>query len=239
MIILATQIALDIGLSQAVQKQDSETEKMVESFVEEINSLTSLAVALMKGKSLDDNVDVTKPHPSDFDQPSISHDPDTTTVIITGEGPTITTPIHEGQRSSHARLVSKIQKMENIIMVLSSYRYKAVEITSVLSEIRNVSNSFRWQSLLHYEWSTQDSQASLATMGASLRYGCHYTGSAGRLVLTPAMEKAVCYLLRAVKQGDSSLVMGKEVSTLYVCSSKPYSGKILRDPIFSFFVEEN
>ena len=219
MIILVTQIALDIGLSQAVQKQDSETEKMVESFVEEINSLTSLAVTLMKGKSLDDNVDVTKPHPSDIGQPSISHDPDTTTVIITGEDPIITSPIHEGQRSSHARLVSKshIQKMENIIMVLSSYRYKAEEIKSVLSDTRNVSNSFRWQSLLHYEWSTQDSQASIATMGALLRYGCHYTGSAGRLVLTPAMEKAVCYLLQAVKQGDSNLVLGKEVSALYIC----------------------
>ena len=211
-ILLTTQIALEIGLSQAIQKQDSETVNMVESFVKEINSLTSLAVTLIKGKSLEDD-DVTKPHPPNIGQPSISLGQDTSTVIITGEGPTNATPIHEGQRSSRTYLVpkSQIQKLENVIMVLSSYRYKAEEIKSVLSSIRNISSSFQWQSLLRYEWSRQDRQASITTMGASLSYGYHYTGSVGRLVLTPAMEKAVCYLLQAVKQGNSTLVLGKEV----------------------------
>ena len=104
-------------------------------------------------------------------------------------------------------------------MVLSSYRYKAEEIKSALSTTsRNISNSFQWQSLLHYEWSMQDSVASITTLGASLSYGCHYTGSAGRLVLTPHMEKAVCYLLQAVKQGNSSLILGKEASNYYMCT---------------------
>jgi hypothetical protein len=223
-IVLVTQIALEIGLSQAVQKQDSETEKMVESFIEEIASLTSLAVGIIKGKFLEDTNDVTKPHPTDIGQPSISHDQDTSAVIITGEGPT---PIHEIQRSSSAYLVpkSQIQKMENIIMVLSSYRYKADEIKSALSTTSyNISNSFQWQSLLHYEWSMQDSVASITTMGASLSYGCHYTGSAGRLVLTPCMEKAVCYMLQAVKQGSSTLVLGKEASNYYTCTGADPEG---------------
>ena len=212
-IVLATQVALEIGLSQAIQKQDSESVKMVDSFIAEVNSLMSMAVALIKGRSLEDD-DVTKPHPSNVLQPSISHDQDTSAVIITGEGPT---PIHENQRSSRTYLVPKshIRKIENIIMVLSSYRYKAEELKSVLSTTLNISISFQWQSLLHYEWSTQDSQASVTTMGASLSYGYHYTGSAGRLVLTPAMEKVVCYLLQAVKQGNNTLILGKEVNNTH------------------------
>ena len=217
-IVLVTQIALEIGLSQVVQKQESEAEKMLEGFIKEVDSLTSLAVALIKGKILDGINDVTKPHPSNIGQPSISQEQQgTSAVVITGEGPT---PIHEGQRSSSAYLVpkSQIQKMENIILVLSSYRYKAEDIKSSLSTTsRNISNSFQWQSLLHYEWSMQDSMASITTLGASLSYGCHYTGSAGRLVLTPRTEKALCYLLQAMKQGTSSLVLGKEVGNYYTC----------------------
>ena len=217
-IIHATQIALETGLNQAIQAQNSESTKLVESFVKEINSLTSLAVSLIKGKSLQDD-DVTKPCPSDMLQLSTSRDQGDSTLIIAGEGPTSTTALDEGQRSSRAYITPKHQtrKMENILMVLSSYRYKTEELKSILSTIRNISSSFEWQSLLHYEWSTQDNQAVITTIGARLNYGYHYTGSTGRLVLTPRMEKAVCYLLETVKQGNSSLIIGKEVhSTLHV-----------------------
>ena len=213
-VLLATQIALEISLKQIVQKLDSE---LMESFIEDINSLTRLAVAMMKGESLEDD-DVTKPHPSDALEPSTSHDPDTSTVIITGDDPASTAAINEGQRSSsRAYLVLKSQtrKMENVILVLSSYRFKAEELRLISSTVRNVTNTFQWQSLLHYEWSAQDNLASVSTVGASLGYGYHYTGSASRLVLTPVLEKAVCYLLQTVKQGNSSLLLGKEVH-LYV-----------------------
>ena len=210
--VLVTQIALEIGLNEAIRKQDSESTKLLESFIDEIGSLTKLAVSLIKGRSLEDD-DVTKPHPSDVLQPSTSHDQDGTPVIITGGGLASTTALDGGRRSSRAYIVPKSQtkKMENIIMVLSSYRYKTEELKSVSSTIPNISKSFQWQSFLHYEWSTQDNQANISTLGAKLSYGHHYTGTAGRLVLTPVMEKTMCYLLEAVQQANNTLILGKEV----------------------------
>ena len=198
---LATQIALDIGLSQVVQGSDPT--KLIEKFLREIISLTGSSVTLLNGKCLPEE-DVTKPHTSDVTQLSTGQDQENSAPIQ--ENIISNTDISKTLKFSRAYLVPKshIRKMENIVLILSSYRYKAEKLQSVLPTEQNISSSFHWQSLLHYDWSTHDTQATISTIGASLSYGYHYTGSAARLVLTPVMERSLCFLLEAVKQGNYS-----------------------------------
>ena len=213
-IILVTQIALEISLNQALQAPKS----LIDNLLKEISSLTSLAVSALRGKShLED--DVTKPDSTNALQ---NHDLDDTTLKASTsdtqmeEGVISSTVVNEAHRTSRTYLVprSHTKKMESIVMVLGSYRYKVKGLQSVLSSVHNVLSSFHWQSMFHYEWSAHDNQASVTTLGASLSYGYHYTGSATRLVLTPLLEKSMCFLLDAAKQGNSSLILGKEVSKL-------------------------
>ena len=205
-IILATQIALEIGLNQAMQGSDPA--KLIKKFLEEITSLTDSAVTLLKGKLLQED-DVTQLYISDVPQLSTVQDQDNFTP--TQEN------IVETLKPSRAYLVprSHIRKMEDIVLILSSYRYKAEKLHLVLPTEQNISTSFHWQSLLHYEWSTHDTQVTISTIGASLSYGYHYSGSAARLVLTPVMERSLCVLLEAVKQGNSTLIVGKEVNVFF------------------------
>lgn len=209
---LATQIALDIGLNQAVQGSDPT--KLIEKFLKEITSLTGSAVSLLSGKYLPEE-DVTQPHTSDVTQ--LSTDQDQENSALVQENIISNTAINETLKHSLAYLVPKshIRKMEDIVLILSSYRYKAEKLKSVLPTEQNISSSFHWQSLLHYDWSTHDTQATISTIGASLSYSYHYTGSAARLVLTPVMERSLCFLLEAVKLGNSSLVVGNEVSFFF------------------------
>ena len=201
-ITLATQIALDIGLNQALQGSDSA--KLIENFLAEIFSLTQSAVTLLKEKSVHE-YDVTKPYPS---EPSVSQTQENSTPMHEND-----TAVDEPRKPPQAYLVSKshTRKMETVITVLSSFRFKADNLRSVLHSVQNMLNSFHWRSLLHYDWSTSDSRATIRTLGASLSYGYHYTGSATRLVLTPVTEKSLCFLLGAIRQGSSSLIVGKEV----------------------------
>lgn len=206
---LATQIALEIGLNQALQGSDHA--KLIETFLKEVTSLTGSAVTLLNGKYLTEE-DVTQPHTCGVAQVSPGQDQDHSASpqekIISN------TAISATLKPSRVYLVprSHIRKMEDIVLILSSYRYKAEKLQSVLPMEQNISSSFHWQSLLHYDWSTHDTQATISTIGASLSYGYHYTGSVARLVLTPVTERSLCFLLKAVKQGNSTLVVGKEVS---------------------------
>ena len=198
-ITLATQIALDMCLNQALQ--GSESTKRLENFFEEMASLTSLAVASLKGKSLLED-DVTKSHTPDH---STSRDQENVTL-----GQESVTDIQKSSRAYHVPK-SHTVKIENVIMLLTSFWHKMEGLKSILSSVRNISSSFHWQSLLHYEWSHHDGIAIISTLGTSLSYGYHYTGSAMRMVLTPVMERSLCFLLDAVKQGNSSLIVAKEV----------------------------
>ena len=189
-------------LNQALQ--GSESVKRLESFLEEMASLTSLAVASLKGKSLLED-DVTKSHTPRTPDHSASCDQEN----VTSRQESLT----DIQKPSRAYYVPKSHtaKIENVIMLLTSFWHKMERLKSILSSVRNISSSFHWQSLLHYEWSRHDSIASISTLGTSLSYGYHYTGSAMRMVLTPVMERSLCFLLDAVKQGNSSLIVAKEV----------------------------
>lgn len=205
---LATQIALEIGLNQALQNGDSV--KLLKVFRKEIISLVSLAVTSLKGKSLVEE-DVTRTQPSDSQRHISTNDQDHDTNVTIKQG-----GVSQNQKHSRSYLVPKSHtaKMETIVTLLTTFQHKLKGLQSVMSSVRNITSSFHWQSMLHYNWSTHDSQASISAMGSSLSYGYHYTGSAMRLVLTPLMERSMCFLLDAVKQGNSSLILGKEVNML-------------------------
>ena len=204
--ILATQIALELAVNEALKDGTTST-KLVENLLEEIERLTNFAVTLLKGKPLQYD-DIVEPHPSNSVQHQSSSRKQDNTTVTQDSG-----DIHEDEKSETV-LVAKhrVKKLESIVMVLASFRYKIEGVLSILPTVRNVANSFHWQSLLHYEWSVHDSQAFISSLGSSLSYGYRYTGSACRLVLTPAMERSLGFLLEAVREGNSGVVLGREVS---------------------------
>ena len=68
--------------------------------------------------------------------------------------------------------------------------------------------------MLHFDWMNQEQSCQLAVLHTTLLYGYHYTGSASRVVLTPQTEKAMLFLLHAVRQGNDALLTGAQVSML-------------------------
>lgn len=109
--------------------------------------------------------------------------------------------------------ISKHQlvKLQNLRLVLFNFKLKAQKILDLNSNMVGFKDSFEWQSMLHYDWSSREQKASISILGTCVRYGSQYTGSSCRLVLTPLLERTLYSLLRATEGGGGTMLTGKEV----------------------------
>jgi len=135
------------------------------------------------------------------------------------------------EREEGGRVLVSLEQsncLQSILLILYSHRQRLQDV-----EQRGGSSpteSFAWQSRLRWSWSGAERTCHISTAGARLPYGCHYTGSSGRVVLTPSTERALVFLLQAACQGHSTVLNGREVRGelgmavdtcmhMYVCES--------------------
>lgn len=189
-ILLTTQLGLDLALTSALQEMEKGNRAALERTSTELDKLVRAAVRMLQG------------------QPVAAEGAEQEQAAPALRGPYPPNETEEGGRV----LVSLEQTncLQSILLILCSHRQQLQDV-----EQRGGSGpteSFAWQSRLRWTWSSTERTCHISTAGASLCYGCHYTGSSGRIVLTPPTERALVFLLQAACQGHSAVLNGREVS---------------------------
>ena len=187
-ILLATQLGLDLALTSALRETEKGHRTALESACTELDELVQTAVRMLQG------------------QPAAPEGAEQEQVVQSR-------PYPPSEREERGRVLVSLEQsncLQSILLILYSHRQRLQHV-----EQRGGSSpteSFAWQSRLRWSWSGAERTCHISTVGAGLPYGCHYTGSSGRVVLTPSTERALVFLLQAACQGYSTVLSGREVS---------------------------
>ena len=223
-VILSSQIALEIGLTKALQEAARvDSKQILEEFIKEIDNLSIIVCRMLKGSNGDedissDNLPTLAAPLTDSQAPLGSNVAMKASTSVFAEGST--SDLEEQLRSDmkqqqfQLKTRDQISRLQNVLLVLADYKFKGEKLARFLSN-GDVLKSFCWQSMLHFEWSSRNQTGTISSLDSSIEYGYHFTGNAGRIVLTPQLEKSLHYLLQTVKQGNSSLVSGSEVRSVH------------------------
>lgn len=225
-IILSTQIALELCTVGAVAEATSTQNKApLQDVQKEITNLVSAASQLIRGKSSVSTAAHEAPSPT-VSQTDSQVCLDSNTALKASAS-----NVHGVESALSSELLipdlqkvlqptgtsgcflsrDQSNKLQSILLTLSAYRVKIEQLCSQ-SWSQSLSESFLWQSMLHFNWSIDERTCHLSTLGAKVAYGYHYCGSWTRLVLTPATEKVLVVLLQAVQDNSNPLLLGRPVS---------------------------
>ena len=230
-VVLATQVAAELCLVKAVQDSRSDNQQPLKELSKEIDRLISIAIQILKGKSPvsdrdDDAVGESAPQaqlPESYSDYSALR-----SNIADVPGGREGRPgsgyeasmeerrgLHEGPERRGRGVVPRdhVHRMQSVLLVLSVYKRRCKSLTKYLTNPSSgdLNKSFLWQSMLHFDWLSQEQSCQLSALHTTLPYGYHYTGSASRVVLTPQTEKVMLFLLQAVSQGTNTLLTGAQV----------------------------
>ena len=214
---------------KAVQESHKENQQPLKEMRKELDRLIAIAIQNLKGKSPvgdrdDDDMRESEP-PSQQPENYSDSSANTANIPEGGEGSHSCEAsveerrgLREGPERRRKGMVSRdhVHRMQNILLVLSVYKQRSKTLSKYLTNPSSgdLSKSFLWQSMLHFDWMSQEQSCQLSVLHTTLPYGYHYTGSASRVVLTPQTEKAMLFLLHAVRQGNNALLTGAQVSML-------------------------
>ncbi len=231
--ILSTQIALELCTARAVKEVSStHTKAPLQNTHQEICNLISVASRTLRGKS---SVTTTIPEVSSGVPQSDSQVCIDSNIALNASAsnvcgvesalsselliPDLQTVLQPPHASEGVLSRDQTSKLQSVVLTLSAYTQRIAQLCNNQSDGQNLSESFTWQSMLHYSWQREDERCTLSTLGASVTYGYHYCGSWARVVLTPATEKVLTYLLKAVQDRSNPLLLGPPVSSLFVLTS--------------------
>ena len=189
-ILLATQITLDMALETSHRTATESGEKTsLESLCEEIKELVTKAVRQLQvypGQSV-----------------RSENGPGEEGVMKEPGGAGIASASVTREQANH---------LKSVIFALSSCLQRAVECLQQTTKNTGNADFLKQHGRLQWVWSGDNEEAChLTTVGARLSYSYHYVGGGSRLVLTPATERTLVFLLRAVHHGHHSLLTGPEV----------------------------
>ena len=204
---LATQLALEMVLTKAIQNS-----AMLNELLAEVGSLLKTATDLLRGKALPDASMVGFP-----EAPSQSQVNMESNVALKASMSNIESDVGSGlfgqvtQISRSEITKHQLIRLQNIQLVLWNYKLKIEQLSS-LEPTPSLSEGFEWQSMLHYEWSSREQRSYITSLNTRLVYGYQYTGCAARMVITPLMERTMYSMLRAIDSGGA-LLTGDQVET--------------------------
>ena len=189
-ILLTTQISLDVALETSLQTAAEGIS--LEALCEEMQELVTKAVRMLQV----------------FPEQGQN---------VESEGEPVN--VLEGhQESSVTR--EQANRLRSIVLVLGSALQRGVQYLQQMAGQESGTN-FLQDGRLRWVWSedsagTNEEVCHLTTLGARMSYRYHYVGGGSRLVLTPATERALVFLLRGVHQGHHSLLTGPEVHIVHL-----------------------
>ena len=189
-ILLTTQISLDVALETSLQTAAEGIS--LEALCEEMQELVTKAVRMLQV----------------FPEQGQN---------VESEGEPVN--VLEGhQESSVTR--EQANRLRSIVLVLSSALQRGVQYLQQMAGQESGTN-FLQDGRLRWVWSedsagTNEKVCHLTTLGARMSYRYHYVGGGSRLVLTPATERALVFLLSGVHQGHHSLLTGPEVHIVHL-----------------------
>eukprot|EP00795_Rhopilema_esculentum_P016198 gene16198-7569_t len=116
---------------------------------------------------------------------------------------------------------SQMQKLTNLIFVLSNKRDLTQKLSKVISStdqngnegMTQLARMFEWQSQLKYYWSQDSATCRISVMDYDCDYGFEYQGTAARIVNTPESEKAVFWMTQSMLNRSPVLLVGSTVSS--------------------------
>ena len=230
-VVLATQIALELSLASAVQESTGGRDPFDDLSVA-LNSLVTTATQILQGRAL---VDVSSGEPADegawqagggqsdslarLESHAVFRA--SASSVPRGENsPSNAGSPHPRPQADglvghppHPPSPDHVNRFQTIILILASFGGKLASLASLAREGGGeISGSFQWQSLVHVHWEAAEKRCSFATLGATLPYGFAYVGGGGRIMVTPVMERGLLFLLQAVSEGTHPLLLGEEVS---------------------------
>ena len=220
-VILATQIALDLALSKAVNIATKEKNgSSLEDFKAEVTSLSKTVTGFVKG-TISFPEDVTKLTEALGLVQSVSQVNIDSNIALKASASNIHAE-ESGLSSSllgevecsnrHDKQISRhqITKFHSLLLVLSNFRIKCKLMLKV-EPISDLKESFEWHSLVHYKWLSREHKCVISSLNAKLDYGYQYTGSSPRIMVTPQMEKTIYSLIQTTSSGGCALLSGEEV----------------------------
>ena len=212
--ILATQIALEVSLTKATSNQSN-----LQDLCKEVNSgMATVSQLLHRKISASAGIIIPDVAPPSVQQIESQSYLDSNVALKASASnvqemeSTASSEVLQEQLRDNISFQPRdfVAKLQSVLLVLFAYRQKIEQLHDKTDS--DISSSFPWQSMLHFDWSTRDQRCVLSTLNTSIPYGYHYTGSSGKIVLTPDSERSIVFLLQAVQQGTSTLLTGSAVS---------------------------
>lgn len=200
-VLLTTQLSLDQALTLALQNKHA-----IESICAEIQTVKKLiktAIAMLQGRPVN----------QDGGEAKSKHSSEEAAVRETSASGSHFEWPHPYRESDHrdGLTPARSSRLQSLLLLLFCHRQTAVNLVQHAKQKSDLSQSYAWQSRLHWSWSSSDSVCHVTTLGAQLPYAYHYTGSRGRVVLTPSTERALVFLLQAASQRNNTILNGPEV----------------------------
>jgi len=194
--LLVTQIVLEIGLSNAIQSASN-----LKEFVTEVDSMIETVCGMLNSSR---GVEREDERVSEVNMASISAVKSSTSTEASDTGP----PAYAKQSIISTANLPKFQqiKLQSLQVILMNYKLKARNLSEPGSS--NLNETFEWQSLLHYVWSSREQKCFISSLGPRLSYGYQYTGTSSRMMVTPLLERALFSLIMAVGSGIGALIDG-------------------------------
>ena len=130
--------------------------------------------------------------------------------------------LHAKQETRIFLTPSQMQKLTNLIFVLSNKRDLTEKLSKVISStdqngnegMTQLARMFEWQSQLKYYWSQDSATCRLSVMDYNCDYGFEYQGTAARMVNSPESEKAVFWMTQSMLNRSPVLLVGSTVRLL-------------------------
>lgn len=210
-------LALQIGLTQKFEKcfgeMQSGDKDSLERMQQHLSAILSSAAGLLQGANACDRVQevfTDKPFEADINDNEMSPENERDS-----QGSDETRPEVKVLLSP-----SQIQKLSNLVFILSSKRDLAVRLSELVKSrgpkrsvecANELPNSFEWQSQLKYSWSDPNATCNVTVLDYSCEYGFEYQGTAARIVSTLETEKAMFWMTQGMLSFSPCLVLGPKV----------------------------
>ena len=206
-VILALQIELTQKFEKCFEEIQAGDKDSLEKMHQHLSAILHSAAGLLRGANASDRVHevITKQSVDEENEEESSNLP-------------VTSPV-----SSDLRIFlspSQIQKLTNLIFILSAKRDLAVKLSNFAkstdqneneSAKSQVSQSFEWQSQIKYVWSQPNATCTISAMDFDCEYGFEYQGTAARMVCTPETDRALFWITQGLSNSAPCLVLGPMV----------------------------
>lgn len=223
-VILALQIELTQRFENCFRDVQSGDRDSLERMHQHLSAILRSAAGLLQGANASDRVhEVITQHQSDIQQ-SMSQDK----AKDQGTEETLT----NDQVNPEVRFLlspSQVQKLTNLILLLSSKRDLAVKLSNLAKSRDQNENEdgtaqltriFEWQSQLKYVWSQPNATCKVSVMDYDCEYGFEYQGTAARMVSTVETEKSLFWITQGMASYMPCLLIGSTVRNYLISKTK-------------------